>query len=220
MPLTAERPGLFRGRGWVGRGWFVVDPARDLEPLVAEWRENFAARNEPLEKRAARWAVGVASYLGLLGILAVGIWAARNTPFLFYPGIVISTLIGLAGLLGAAILADAIVPSPPFRRPRVPGVVRVDERVARWATGTTSIEDIWDVSVAMDRFQQVLTAEVAWTTGWDWEDGDRPDELVEDVISPVLIVQKTQEAQRLVRVAERVGFQLPPHLQREVTDGS
>jgi hypothetical protein len=218
MPLTDERPGLFRGRGWVGRGWFVVDPTRDLEPLVVAWRDNFAARNQPVAKRAARWAVGVASYLGLLAVLGLGLWAARDTP-LFYPGIAVSALIGLAGLLGAVILADAVVPSPPFRRPTVPGVVSVDVRVARWASGTTSIEDIWDLSVAMDRFQQVLTAQVAWTTGWDWEDGDRPDELVDDVITPVLKIQKSQEAQRLVQVAERVGFKLPSNLQRELPAG-
>jgi hypothetical protein len=219
MALTEERPGLFRGRGWVGRGWFVVDPTRDLEPLVAEWRENFAARNEPGAKRAARWAVGVASYLGLLAILGLGIWAARDTPVLFYPGIAISSLIGLAGLLGAVLVAEAIVPSPPFRRPSVPGVVAVDAGVARWATDATTIGDIWEMSVAMYRFQQVLTAEVAWTTGWDWEDGDRPDELVEEVITPVLNIQKSQEAERLVRAAERVGFNLPPHLQRELPAG-
>jgi hypothetical protein len=218
MPLTEERPGLFRGRDWVGRGWFVVDPTRDLEPLVAAWRENFAARNQPLAKRAARWAIGVASYLGLLAVLGLGNWAARDTPLL-YPGIAVSTLIGLAGLLGAAVLADAIVPSPPFRRPRLPGVVPVDVRVAEWATDATSVGDIWDLSVAIDRFQQVLSAEAAWTTGWDWEDGDRPDELVEEVITPVLKTQKSREAQRLVRVAERVGFKLPPNLQGELPAG-
>lgn len=207
---------MFRGRGWVGKGWFVVNPTRDLESLVAEWRENFASRNEPGAKRAARWAVGAASYLALLALLGLGLWAARDAPVLFYPGIVFSTLIGLGGLLGAVVLADVVVPSPPFRRPRVPGVVPVDTRVARWATDATPIDDIWDLSVAVDRFEQVLAAEVSWTTGWDVELGERPEEIIEEVVTPVLAIQKAQEAQRLARVAERTGFQLPARLQREL----
>jgi uncharacterized integral membrane protein len=102
MPLTEERPGLFRGRDSSGRGWFVVDPARDPEPLAAKWRENFASRNEPAVKRAARWAVGVVSYLVLLVLLGFVVAAVQKVPLLYYPGLVVAAAIGLAGLVGAA----------------------------------------------------------------------------------------------------------------------
>jgi hypothetical protein len=62
----------------------------------------------------------------------------------------------------------------------------------------------------------VLTAERSWTTWWDWEDGERPEELIEDVIARALSRQKSQEALQLVRVAERTGFELPTALKREL----
>lgn len=180
------------------------------------WRENFEAHNEPGLKRAARWVVGIVSYLGLLVLLALGLAAVREVSWLYYPAHVLVGVIGLAGLIGAVAVAVSVVPSPPIRRPRVPGVIQVDPRVARWATDATSLDDIWDLSFAVDRFDQVLSAELSWTTGWDWDIGERPHELVEDVITPVLRAQKSDEARRLVQVAERVGFELPPELQREV----
>jgi hypothetical protein len=220
MPLTKERPGLFHGRGPSGLGWFIVDPTLDQGALVAAWREDFESHNEPGVKRAARWAVGIVSYLVLLVLLALGLAAVREISWLYYPAHVLVGVIGLAGLIGAVVVAVSVVPSPPIRRPRVPGVVQVDPRVARWATDATPLDDIWDLSLAVDRFDQVLSAELSWTTGWDWDNGDRPYELVEDVITPVLSTQKSLEGHRLVRVAERVGFDLPPVLRREVPGDS
>jgi hypothetical protein len=216
MPLSEPRPGLFHGRGIYGPGWFVVNPTRDPEPLVEAWREHASTRNEPVVRRAARWAVGLGSYVVLLVLLAALLAAAPEGSWFYYPAHLLVGLIGVAGLIGAVIVAHIVVPPPPAARPRVRGVIPVDPRVARWATNATTHEDIWDLSLAVDRFDQVLSAESSWTTGWEWEIGERPDELVEDVISPVLRTQKAQEADRLVRVAERVGFELPPDLRREV----
>jgi hypothetical protein len=216
VPLTEERERLFRGRGPGGRGWFVVDPAHEPSALIAEWRRNFSTHNEPAARRLARWVVGIVTYLAIWALLGLGLWAVHEVALLFYPGLVVAAVLGLVGLLAAVILADHVVPTTQHGRPRVSGIVAVDPRVVRWATNATPIDDVWDLALALDRVEQVLSAEQSWAGGWDWDHGMRPDELIEDVISPVLEAQKSRESQQLLRVAHRVGFKLPQRLQREL----
>ena len=214
MPLTRERESVFQGRAWRGsKQWHVIDPVREPEVALAEWRSNFAARNEAWWKTAIRWVVGVVVFL-LIG-LGLGSAAAAIAAWFPFAATIASVVAVLGSLIGIGLAVSAgayIIRVPPPRRDRVVGVVPIHRSVADWATDATPVEQLWAVAMQVDRLVQAVVARESWHDSWDNEYEERPAELIEDVIEPVLKEQYDAEFRRLEEVAGRNGFDIPDYL--------
>jgi hypothetical protein len=203
MPITSERPGVFRGTKDGRTDWYVTDPARAAE-LEAEWKANWDGTNRTKFQWVVKWLVFVAVFVALVSgtiLLAVS----------FAPGLVVlgGILAVIGGLVLGGVLAAKSFPRRDGGRSRIPGVVAIPAEVRGWADDRIPAEDLWELSVAVERVGQVRSA------AWHWRDADPENphdfaaELIEDVVYPALLAQWSMELARLDAVAARLEFTPP-----------
>jgi hypothetical protein len=209
MPITSERPGVFRGTKDGRTDWYVTDPARAAE-LEAEWKANWDGTNRTKFQWVVKWLVFVAVFVALVSgtiLLAVS----------FAPGLVV--LGGILAVIGGLVLGGVLAAKSFPRRfggsIRIHGVVAIPAEVRNWADDTVSVTDLWELSVTVDRLLQVASSAWHWSEADDGAPDPYPEEIVEDVVMPALLKQWKLELKRLDELATPVGFPVPDGL-REV----
>lgn len=209
MPLTTERPGLFRGRAGSRRAqWFVIDPEREADPLREEWAREFALGREPWWKVAIRWVAAVSVFVVVIGIASIAATLVTDlgSPFR-YPGMSLGIVGGILALVLAPIVWGTVFRARPVVRSRIPGVVAVEPWVAESSPDGIPDADLWELARQADRTRQARAAREHWDGGWDEELGPRPSELIADTIGPVLDEALAREEAALAEVAARVGVE-------------
>jgi hypothetical protein len=213
MPLNRGNPHVFRARHQGAFKWFVVDPSADAPALIAEWKSRFAEDNLPTPVRIGRAALGWATFAVVFGavVAALVAWSPGGW---FTPVAVVLGFLGFIAAVMAAIGAFSVTFRSRSHHPNRPlrGVVIIDPSVVRWASDETPIGDLWELAVAVDRVIQVNTALWSWHSGWDAEQGDRPDEIIDDVVGPALRAQEVEIDARLASVSSQLGFEVPRDL--------
>jgi hypothetical protein len=208
MPITSERPGVFRGQRSNHWTWYIVDPSLDVLGVTEEWRRNFAGTNQPRWKRLTKTVLFFAIWiLVFVGSLVLGQFTPVN--------LLIGAVGFISGLALASLVAIKLFPYGVPRSARVPGVVAIPAEVQDWAVDTVAAADIWELSVAVDRLRQVASSAWYWSEGGDDVPDPYPEEIVEDVVMPALLKQWKLELKRLDELATPVGFPVPDGL-REV----
>lgn len=205
MPLTTERPRVFRGTRHNRTAWYVVSPDAD-SAAASEWRANFAPTNRVRWQRITRAALGWLTFLIAFGaaifIIALGFFQEGGSQ-------VVGTLLTLLALFPAAGLgmwiATIVFPDGEPLAPRVPGVAEVHTSVVDWADDSIDARDLWELAVAVARVEQVAQR-FWWATG---EGIEASPDFVEDRVTPVLDAQWEEEASQLIRVADRLRFSVP-----------
>lgn len=208
MPMTTERPGVFRGSEYNRTAWYVVSPDADADAsseVQARLTERSAPTNRPRWQRATStvlgWSAGLLAFVAA-GVL-IGLIPGRHGWDLLGAFLLLLALIG-AGIAGVWV-GSVIFPSRQPVGGHVSGVVEVHSSIAEWADDSLDRADLWELAVAVSRVEQVARR-FWWATEEVYEASP---EVVEDRVTPVLDAQFEEEAVRLIRVADRLRFTVP-----------
>jgi len=208
MPLTTERPGLFRGIRNNRAAWYVISPDAEGD-VVGEWRANYAPTNRPRWQRVTRGSLGWLTFVAV-GVLAIAfltklpagewIWTALMILLGFF-AVLVATAAGVW-------VGSAVFPDRPARSSRFRGAVEVDPAIATWARDDVAATDLWDLSLAVSRVRQV--------SSWFWSHdpdsvppGPPSQEVVEYRALAAMNEQWEEEAAHLITLADRLRFTVP-----------
>ena len=144
MPLT-EQPGLFIGRRWNSKDWYVLDPAADAVATQRAWEARYARTNRPIVVRVPMTILSIVLFLALAtGATFAASWmSAYGTAAV----LVSAVIVGLGFLIGAILAGGLYSLVLPRRKPsgdRLDEVVAVRPAVSKWAgAGDLSVSDVW-----------------------------------------------------------------------------
>jgi len=187
-----------------------VDPNQS-DPLEVQerWTETFADTNRSLVRRIVAAVVGWVVFLGIQVIMIAVVAGLSDWSPLWFFGVGLLGLISLVGgAAGGLMLAEKLEPHSQLLVSRFRAVAAVPDSVREWATDLTPPSDVWELSVALHRVREVLTAFEYWGVHYD-DEWPRPEWAIDTFVGPVLEAQFHVQSQQLTDVAGRLGFSVP-----------
>jgi hypothetical protein len=207
MPLKKERPGLFRGRANNFVAWYVVSPdAADPNVAAQQWREAFAASNSATGRRIVGIVLGWIGFLAIFGGAVALLWSMGQQGWYGWP--IYGGLVWLVGLAAGAMLGgwvhELIAPTEYAMTRMTKDVMPLDEAVVEWADDQVPVPDLWQLNYSLHAVQQFGSADFSYTEGPEGE----PQELVGQLVNPLLAEHAAHHRARLKEIAGRLGYPL------------
>jgi hypothetical protein len=160
MPLSLDRPGVFKGRMFERWVWHVIDPAYSTYAgeVQAEWERRHESTNLTGRRRVLLWVAWPAS------ILVAQVVCRQYLGIELWPSIALSLAFGIAVSFVASRFIYGQTKVQDYEELQMASVVPIDRHIVAWANDETTWPALWKLSLELVRLHDIEDElrRVAW----------------------------------------------------------